>query len=111
LGELEGGVQTKRERGGPWVRDVRLVNLTLFAKWRWMLLQGDNALWKEVLEERYGRKVGDLVEGGVRVRLSNASRWWKDLVSLAKGEEVDWFNEEVVRRVGNGATTSFWKVA
>jgi hypothetical protein len=24
---------------------------------------------------------------------------------------VDWFNEEVVRRVGDGANTSIWKVA
>lgn len=32
-------------------------------------------------------------------------------MSLAKCEEVDWFNEEVVTRVGNGVTTSFWKVA
>lgn len=30
---------------------------------------------------------------------------------LAKGEEVDWFNEEMVRRVSNGATTNFWEVA
>jgi len=26
-------------------------------------------------------------------------KWWKDLVSLAKGEEVDWFREEIVREV------------
>jgi len=74
------------------VRDVRLVNLSLLVMWR------------------YGHKVGDLVEGGVGGWPSSASRWWKDLVSLAKGEEVDWFNVEIERRVGSGATTSFWKV-
>lgn len=39
--------------------------------------------------ERYGHKVGDLCEGGVGVWPSNASRWWKDLVSLTKDGEVD----------------------
>lgn len=82
-------------------RDVRLMNLSLLAKWKWRLLQGDNALWREVLVVRYGHKVGDFLEGGKGMWPSNASRWWKDLVSLAKGEEVDWFYEEVVRGVGN----------
>lgn len=41
----------------------------------------------------------------------DASKWCKDLVNLDKGGEEVWFNEEVVRCVGNGATTSFWKVA
>ena len=43
--------------------------------------------------------------------VTNSSKWWKDLVSLAKGQEVDWFNVEVVRSVGNGASTSFWRMA
>lgn len=43
--------------------------------------------------ERYGRKVGDLLERWVGSWPSNASRWWKDLVSLSKGDEEDWFNE------------------
>jgi len=93
------------------VQDVVLTNLSLLAKWRWRLLQGDNALWREVLVERYGHKVGDVLMSGVDRWPTNSSKWWKDLVSLTKGEEVDWFNEEVVRRVWNGASTSFWKVA
>lgn len=32
-------------------------------------------------------------------------------MSLSKGLDIDWFNEEVVRRVGNGSNTSFWRVA
>ena len=93
------------------MQDVVLTNLSLLAKWRWRLLQGDNALWREVLVERYGHKVGDVLMSGVDRWPTNSSKWWKDLVSLTKGEEVDWFNEEVVRRVWNGASTSFWKVA
>jgi len=35
------------------VRDVRAVNLSLLAKWRWRLLNVENALWKEALVEKY----------------------------------------------------------
>ncbi|AES67044.2 hypothetical protein MTR_2g086200 [Medicago truncatula] len=44
--------------------------------------------------------------GGRVVPLGGGRTW-----CLAKGEEVDWFNAEVERRVGNGASTRFWKVA
>jgi len=37
--------------------------------------------------------------------------WWKTIVSLGEGVGNCWFNSEVVRRVGNGASTSFWNVA
>ena len=109
MGELEGGVLTK---GGSdlGVRDVCMVNLSLLAKWRWRLLQVNNALWKCIVVERYSPKVGDLLEVGEGMWPRNASRWWKDLVSLSKGMEVEWFNEEVARSVGNGMSTSFWKV-
>jgi hypothetical protein len=74
-------------------------------------LHGENSLWKEVLEERYGGKVCTKIEGGEDLCPTNASKWWRDLVNLdKKGEEV-WFNEEIERRVGNGATTKFWRVA
>jgi len=43
-----------RSNGGLGVRDIRLVNLSLLAKWRWRLLQNEGGLWKEVLVEKYG---------------------------------------------------------
>lgn len=45
--------QSKR-KGGLGVKDIRVMNVSLLAKWRWMLLDGENSLWKEVLEEKYG---------------------------------------------------------
>lgn len=77
-----------KECGGLGVKDVWLMNLSLLAKWRWRLLYGDNAHWKEVLEERYGRKVCAKLEGGEDFCPTNASKWWKDLVNLdKKGED------------------------
>jgi len=51
-------------RGGLGVRDIRVVNISLLAKWRWRLLNGENALWKEVLIEKYGPNACDVVEEG-----------------------------------------------
>lgn len=72
-------------------------------------MQGENALWKELLVEKYGQKATDLlVRGRTWPRL--ASRWSMDLVNLEGGVTQDWFNTEVVRKVGNGTSTSFWRV-
>ncbi|KEH40277.1 hypothetical protein MTR_1g026690 [Medicago truncatula] len=69
-----------KARGGLGVRDVRKVNLSLLAKWRWRLIHGENLLWKE----------------------------WKDLMGLDRSGNSNWFTSEVVRTVGNGNKTSFW---
>ena len=95
------------KEGGLGVRDVRAVNLSLLAKWRWRLLNEENALWKDVLVEKYGTTArGLLVEEGY-VWPGYVSRWWRELVRL---DGSNWFNSEITRRVGNGANTSFWEV-
>jgi len=96
-----------KEKGGLGVRDVRAVNLSLLAKWRWRLLQEGVPLWKEVLLAKYGGGI-NMLEGGREVVPYYASRWWKDVVSLEKVGEVNWFNRELIRMVGNGENTSFW---
>ena len=100
-----------KENGGLGVKDVHLMNLSLLAKWRWRLLYGEDNLWKEELGERYGRRVCAKLEGGEEMCPNNASKWWKDLVNLDKKGEGEWFNEEIERRVGDGASTPFWTVA
>jgi hypothetical protein len=37
-------------KGGLGVRGVRVVNISLLAKWRWRLLFDDNVLWKELIK-------------------------------------------------------------
>lgn len=44
-----------KNNGGLGLRDVRVANLSILAKWRWRLIQGDNGMWKDVLIEKYGR--------------------------------------------------------
>lgn len=52
-----------KEEGGLGVRDVRVVNLSLLAKWRWRLIYDGNALWKEVLIAKYGSAIVGVVVG------------------------------------------------
>ena len=96
-----------KEEGGLGVRDVRVVNLSLLAKWKWRLIQGRNALWKEVLVERYGTPSEGVLEGEDYRWPVYVSRWWRDLVTL---DDSNWFNSKLSRKVGNGANTSFWDV-
>jgi hypothetical protein len=46
-----------RTKGGLGVRDVKLANLSLMAKWKWRLLQADMPLWKLVLRDKYGESI------------------------------------------------------
>jgi hypothetical protein len=68
--------------GGLGVRDVRAVNISLLAKWRWRLLQDDRVLWKEVLKGKYGEEAIGSVEFGEHCKPWFSSTWWKDICSI-----------------------------
>ena len=86
-----------------------MVNLSLLAKWKWRLLQHEQPLWKRVLLEKYGDHVGGLAPS-VGTRWPRfTSLWWRDLMSLEEGVDELWFSNRVVRKIGNGRHTSFWK--
>jgi hypothetical protein len=118
-GEVEGGrkicwvkwnkVCQPKARGGLGIRDVKLVNLSLLAKWRWRLLQGGDALWKKVLQEKYGMRIGEILSVAEANWPRYVSRWWKDIANLEVHEGVSWFNDEVMRKVCDGENTLFWK--
>jgi hypothetical protein len=96
-----------KKEGGLGIRDLRLVNVSLLAKWRWKLLSHENEVWKDVMIAKYGPGsigVGDLRESRTS-RL--ASKWWLDICTLDK--DSNWFVEAVVKEVGNGNNTLFWK--
>jgi hypothetical protein len=96
-----------KKEGGLGIRDLRLVNVSLLAKWRWKLLSHEKEVWKDVVLAKYGPNcvgIGNLGES----RISRvASKWWIDICTLDK--DSNWFAEAVVKRVGNGSHTMFWK--
>jgi hypothetical protein len=66
-----------KKNGGLGVSDIKVVNVSLLAKWRWKLLNDEPALWKDVLIAKYGRRVMSSVSlsGCVGGRLGSV--WWK----------------------------------
>jgi hypothetical protein len=95
-----------KKEGGLGVRDLRLVNISLLAKWRWKLLTRDNDVWKDVVVARYGLDVlGKKNLGEIDVtRLG--STWWKDICTLDK--DSLWFINGIGKKLGNGQSTMFW---
>jgi hypothetical protein len=99
--------QSKRN-AGLGVKDIRVMNVSILAKWRWRLLDGEVALWKEVLGAKYGASVGGLLLGAHSGRLRCPSLWWKEISKLGDFGEFNWFNSGLERKVGNELNTSFW---
>ncbi|XP_024639915.1 uncharacterized protein [Medicago truncatula] len=101
-------VSQPKDKGGLGIRDIRLVNLSLLSKWRWRILQGEDALWIKVLKEMYGTEIENLLEVGLDSWPRFASKWWIDVVKIDEGEGGSWFNTEVTRRVKNVNNTPSW---
>jgi hypothetical protein len=98
-----------KSQGGLGVRDARIFNLSLLAKWRWRLLQPGMTLWKRVLVARYGRHILSKVDWSEHRSPSSSSNWWKDICGLERIIVPNfWWSEAVVRVVGDGSSTSFW---
>jgi hypothetical protein len=98
-----------KRMGGLGVRDVRVVNISLLAKWRWRLLSNDNAIWKDVIRCKYGEAAIGKVELGDNCKPWFSSLWWKDVCSIGLNLNTNWFAQNVVKDLGNGALTFFWE--
>lgn len=63
-----------------------------------------NSLWGRVLEARYG----NLNVYGAERGTVGGSWWWKDLGTIC-AEDGDWFESNVLRKIGDGGSTRFWE--
>ena len=86
------------------MKDVRVFNLSLLAKWKRRLIHENQYLWQRVLGRGRDGRLGLSDEAHPRL----ASRWWKELCGPEEGIEFNWFKDGVTRKVGNGRSTSFW---
>jgi hypothetical protein len=102
-------VYQPKSLGGLGVRDIRAVNISLLAKWRWRLLHDDQVLGKEVLKGKYGELVIGSVELGEESKLWYSSTWWRDICSIGINLDQNWFSHQVIKKLGNGSQTRFWK--
>jgi hypothetical protein len=96
-----------KKEGGLGIRDLRLVNLSLLAKWRWKLLTNDDEVWKNLIVAKYGEHVLGNVRLETTLGSLNCSQWWKDVCRL-DGHD-GWFNIVVAKKLGRGNSFKFWK--
>ncbi|GAU10885.1 hypothetical protein TSUD_425050, partial [Trifolium subterraneum] len=96
-----------KNEAGLGIRDLRLVNTSLLAKWRWKILSHEEEeVWKQIVKARYGSDViGNRCLGAADIPRST-SNWWRDICNL-EGES-SWFSSAVGKKVGRGDSTSFW---
>jgi hypothetical protein len=120
---LWGGLEKKRKinwvswdtvtkakiNGGLGVKDLRIVNLSLLAKWRWRFLNSDHGNWRAVLEAKYGDFLATSHVHQAHSEVRWASNWWKDICNLEG--DGRWFVETLEKRVDDGNTTALWNDA
>jgi hypothetical protein len=98
--------KTKKD-GGLGIKDHRLMNYSLLAKWRWKLLVEDDDLWKKVVVAKYRVSIMSNARLNVESLPPGASVWWRDICRVDSGD--GWFAQLAIKKVGNGNTTKFWK--
>jgi hypothetical protein len=99
-------VTTPKKDGGLGVRDLRRVNLSLLAKWRWRLLNHERNSWKLVLEAKYGDSLTHAHLHQEHCEIWTTSIWWTDVCNLEG--DGRWFAEAAVKKLGDGNTTLLW---
>jgi hypothetical protein len=101
----------EKKKGGLGVRDLEVVNISLLLKWRWRLVSIEGpTLWKEVPVAKYGNYILNNVNLSCEPTPYYASLWWKDVCNIELGVgDSNWLKDVLVRRLGNGMTTRFWR--
>jgi len=91
-----------KEEGGLGIKDIRMFNCALLAKWKWRMLSEEKGKWKDILLSKYSP--------GTVSNSKTLSWWWKDLSKASEeGEEEGWFPKHVAWKVGSGDKVRFWE--
>jgi hypothetical protein len=59
----------------------------------------ENAVWKEVIINKYGNTAVGKVELGEECKPWYASLWWKDVCSIGKNLNLNWFTLNAVKNL------------
>ncbi|XP_058733800.1 uncharacterized protein LOC131605468 [Vicia villosa] len=99
-----------RKEGGLGVKDVEIMNVALLSKWKWHILTEKEAVWKDLLEARYGNLRLKVLIGDVSSLSKKESHWWRDLIVSDNFERLlfDHFTSAIKCNIGNGASTPLW---
>ncbi|XP_058774304.1 uncharacterized mitochondrial protein AtMg00310-like [Vicia villosa] len=69
-----------REEGGLGVKNVEIMNVALLSKWKWRILTEKEAVWRDLLEARYGNVKVKVLIGDISVVGKKDSIWWRDIL-------------------------------
>ena len=88
-------VQHSKRYGGLGVRNLKVHNNSLLTKWLWRYNLEDQALWKELIQHKYGQE----------------DQWWsKEVTETYVGVwRIMAFRDNVRIKVGRGNKALFWK--
>ncbi|RVW97910.1 Transposon TX1 uncharacterized 149 kDa protein [Vitis vinifera] len=90
-----------KENGGLGIRKFTIMNKALFGKWTWRFASDKEALWKHVLEAKYGQE-----DYGWRTKKAVGACGvgvWKEIL-----KEAGWCWDKMGFKVGKGNKISFW---
>jgi len=69
------------------VKDIKLFNEALLAKWKWKMATESNGLWKQVLESKYKNWISLKKE----CKMRHKSRWLRDLrKTFGSTDQMSW---------------------
>ncbi|XP_058775283.1 uncharacterized protein LOC131649540 [Vicia villosa] len=99
-----------REEGGLGVNNMEIMNVALLSKWKWRILTEKEAVWRDLLEARYGNIKLKVLVGDLSVVNRKDSIWWRDLIISDNYENLllENFSSAIHVSVGNGETTPLW---
>ncbi|RVW27489.1 putative ribonuclease H protein [Vitis vinifera] len=90
-----------KENGGLGIRKFTIMNKALLGKWTWRFASDKEALWKHVLEAKYGQE-----DHGWRTKKAVGACGvgvWKEIL-----KEAGWCWNKMGFKVGKGNKISFW---
>ena len=91
----------EKRKGCLGVRNLSLMNITLLSKWNWRYANEREALWKQVISQKYGEEDGRWHSCEVSERYG--VRLWK-----AIRNEYNYLSGRLAYQVGNGQRVIFW---
>lgn len=94
-----GHICLQKVEGGLGVKNLKVFNMSLLAKWQWRMLNGKEAIWNKLMDFRYQK----LQQFSTFQMTSNTSSiWWRDIIkaTYASKSETGWFEEMVERKAG-----------
>ncbi|XP_058755190.1 uncharacterized protein LOC131628373 [Vicia villosa] len=94
-----------REEGCLGVKNFEIMNVALIRKWKWRMLVEKEAVWRDILEARYGNLMLKVLVGDNSVVEKKDSIWWRDIITSDNYENLNnnHFAGDIDCSVGNGA--------